>query len=48
MIEKPKRKKINRQEKKIPQNIEQLIQAYDLDNVWEYIDKIIDEINKGG
>lgn len=48
MIEKPKRKQINRQDRKRPENIEQLIQAYDLDNIWNYIEKIIDELNKKG
>ena len=48
MIEKPKRKPINRQDKKRPENIEQLIQTYNLDSIWDYIDKIIDEINKKG
>ena len=48
MIEKIRRKEIPRQDRKLPENIEQLIQAYKLDKVWDYIDKIIDEINKGG
>ena len=48
MIEKPKRKQISRQDRKRPENIEQLIQAYDLDNVWNYIEKLIDEVNKKG
>jgi len=46
MIDKLKRKQIDRQDKSIPMNIEQLIQAYNLDSLWDYIDKIIDEINK--
>ena len=45
MLEKPKRKKIDKQELQMPDNIEQLIQYYDLNNVWEYIEKIIDYIN---
>lgn len=46
MLEKRIRKRLSRQDKKIPENIEQLIRAYDLDNIWDYIDNIIDEINK--
>lgn len=46
MLEKPNRKKISRQDKKVPEDIEQLIRAYDLDNIWDYIERIIDEINK--
>lgn len=32
----------------MPENIEQLIQQYDLDSVWFYINKIIDELNEKG
>ncbi len=46
MLEKPKRKKVDRQEQQMPDNIEQLIQYYDLDNIWQYIEKIIDYINE--
>lgn len=45
MIEKPNRKKVDRQDSGRPFNIEQLIEKYDLENVWVYIDKIIDHIN---
>lgn len=45
-MEKPTRKKIDKSELQMPDSIEQLIQYYDLDNVWIYIEKIIDEINR--
>lgn len=45
-MEKPKRKKIDKSELQMPDSIEQLIKYYDLDSVWEYIEKIIDEINR--
>lgn len=45
MLEKPKIKKVERQEKQIPNNIEQLIEYYGLENVWHYIEDIIDYIN---
>lgn len=48
MLDKVKRKEIPRQDRKIPENFEQLISQYDLDLIWVYIDKIIDEINKKG
>lgn len=48
MLEKLKRKKVSKQEKQMPQNIEQLIQMYGLNDLWEYIDQIVDYINKRG
>lgn len=45
MIEKPNRKAIDRQDNDLPINFEQLIEKYDLEHVWEYIEKIIDYIN---
>lgn len=46
MLEKPKIKKVDKQEKQIPNNIEQLIEYYGLENVWTYMEGIIDYINK--
>ena len=46
MLEKLKRKKVDRQEDNRPESIEQLIEKYGLEYTWEYIDKIIDELNK--
>ena len=46
MLEKSNRKKIDKQERQRPDNIEQLIEYYDLENIWVYIDKIIDYINE--
>lgn len=48
MIDKLKRKDVSREDRKSPGTIEQLIMQYDLDSVWIYIDKIIDEINEKG
>ena len=45
-MEKLNRKKIDKQERQMPNSIEQLIQYYDLEHIWEYIDKIIDKINE--
>lgn len=46
MLDKIKRKEVPRQDRQVPQSFEQLVQQYDLDKVWDYIDKIIDEINR--
>jgi len=48
MLEKPNRKKISKQDDTMPTNIEQLIEKYDLDKLWAYIDKIVDYINERG
>ena len=45
MLEKPNSKKVDRQEKNMPDNIEQLIQYYGLENIWKHIGDIIDCIN---
>lgn len=45
-MEKLKRKKVDKQEKQMPTNIEQLIKYYSLEHVWTYIDKIIDKLNE--
>ena len=45
MLDKPNRKKIDKQDDTMPTNIEQLIEKYDLDKLWSYIDKIVDYIN---
>lgn len=44
MLEKPNRKKINKQDGNMPTNFEQLIQRYDLEKVWPYIEDIIDNL----
>lgn len=46
MLEEPKIKKIDKRDKQLPQNFEQLIEMYDLDKVWLYITKIINYINE--
>lgn len=46
MLEKPNRKKIDKRDGNRPTNIEQLIEKYDLEKVWTYIEKIVDYINK--
>lgn len=48
MLEKRRRKLIGIEDRKRPDSIEQLIRMYDLDCIWDYIDKIIDEVNKKG
>lgn len=45
MLEKPNRKKIDKQDGNMPTNIEQLIQKYDLEKVWPYIEDIIENLN---
>ncbi len=46
MLEKPNRKKIDKQDGNRPNNIEQLIEKYDLEKIWPYIEKIVDYINE--
>ena len=48
MIEKPKIVKIDKNEMQMPRTIEELIQMYSLDEIWSYINKIIEHINKEG
>lgn len=48
MIEKPKRpKKLNNQDRKIPINIQELINRYDLENkdIYTFLDYLVDSIN---
>lgn len=42
MLEKPKIKKIDKQDGNMPANIEQLIQKYDLEKLWPYIEEIVE------
>lgn len=44
MLEKPNRKKIDKQDGNRPTNIEQLIEKYDLEKIWPYIERIVDYI----
>lgn len=46
MLNKPNRKKVDKQEMNRPINIEQLIEKYSLDTIWDYIEEIVDYINK--
>ena len=46
MLEKPNRKKVDKQDGSMPTNIEQLIQKYDLEKLWAYIEKIIEGVNE--
>lgn len=41
MLEKPTVKKVDKQDGNMPANIEQLIQKYDLEKLWPYIEKNI-------
>ena len=46
MLEKPNRKKVDKQDGSMPTNIEQLIQKYDLEKLWPYIEKIVENLNE--
>lgn len=46
MLEKPIIKKIDKQDGNMPTNIEQLIQKYDLEKLWPYIERIVEYINE--
>lgn len=45
MLEEIKRKEVDKRDKQLPQNFEQLIQMYDLDKLWAYIGQITDCVN---
>ena len=45
MLEKLKRKRVDKQDDTRPINIEQLIEKYGLEGLWDYIDKIVDYSN---
>lgn len=45
MLEKINRQKVDKQYDGKPDNIEQLIEKYDLEHLWDYINKIVDYIN---
>lgn len=46
MLEKPKIKRVERQEKQVPNSIEQLIEYYSLERLWPCINEIIEHINE--
>lgn len=45
MLEEPKIKKVDKRDKQLPQNFEQLIEMYDVEKIWPYMKKVIDYIN---
>lgn len=45
MLEKLDRKHVDKQDIQMPQNIEELVELYGLNELWDYIDKIVDELN---
>ena len=45
MIEEPKIKKVDKRDKQLPQNFEQLIEMYNVEKIWPYMKKVIDYIN---
>lgn len=45
MLEIFKRKKVDKQDKQIPQSIEQLIEYYDLEKLWKYLENIAKFVN---
>lgn len=45
MLEKQKRRRIDKQDDTRPDNIEQLIEKYGLEELWDYLDKIVDYSN---
>ncbi len=46
MLEEPKIKKVDKRDKQLPQNFEQLIEMYDVEKIWPYILKTIQFINE--
>ncbi len=51
MIEKPKRpKKLNNQDRRIPNDIQELINRYDLDNtdIYDFLDYLVNYLNERG
>lgn len=46
MLEEPKIKKVDKRDKQLPQNFEQLIEMYDIEKIWPFILKTIQFINK--
>lgn len=40
MLEEVKRKEVDKRDKQLPQSFEQLIQMYDLNKIWKYIEEI--------
>ena len=46
MLEEPKIKKVDKRDKQLPQNFEQLIEMYDVEKIWPYVLKIVQVINK--
>lgn len=45
MLEEPKIKKVDKRDKQLPQNFEQLMEMYDIEKIWPYMKKVIDYIN---
>lgn len=45
MLEEPKIKKVDKRDKQLPQNFEQLIEMYDVEKIWPYILKTVKEVN---
>lgn len=45
MLEEPKIKKVDKRDKQLPQNFEQLIEMYDIEKIWPYIKRTIDYVN---
>lgn len=45
MLEKIERKQVSKQDLHTPQDIAELIEAYALDELWPYLDRIVDYIN---
>lgn len=45
MLEEPKIKKVDKRDKQLPQNFEQLIEMYDVEKIWPHMKKVIDYIN---
>ena len=45
MLEEPKIKKVDKRDKQLPQNFEQLIEMYDVEKIWPYIKRTIEYVN---
>lgn len=46
MLKKLDRKHVDKEDVQMPQSIEELIEFYGLNELWDYIDKIVDELNE--
>lgn len=48
MLEKLNRKMMDKQDGNVPTSFEQLIERYDLERLWSFVDRIVDALNCTG